>query len=455
MLSELTERRVSLAVTVAAVIVFAALLLAAPPFYPSFDEWKYFGIGYQFWAGHGITTVFGGLFLLHGPIWPILVTAPHVFLGWDTPSWGRFLDALSGTAIVALAGWFGWRIRPTAGALAAVAMVALLYLHDQTRTARLDVPAAAFALLYVAVAIEAVRRGSVRWAIAAGAFFAIGFLIKEIVLPFAPVPFLAGVAWGRPWVVVGRVAAWTLLVATIGISWWFALYAIELGRFYRLETPAWTLIPVAIAIVILIAIGLGGERLAATERIRRFAGSGSKPRIDRYARWVVAYGGTALWSGLQLYAYTRTSRLKGGPILTLGQLELYARQWFVPYLLIVVIGIVAILLSFVALVAYRRSREREPIVDLLIASICGAPLVLLVVGVGEPPRNYIAQIAIAAGLGAIGVLWAIEWVLTERRWFLTAAAGALAGAAAGVSVFLSLRFRSVWLGGLVGAVGGA
>ena len=178
--------------------------MLAPAGFPSFDEWKYFGIGNNIWAGRGLTTVFGGEFLLHGPIWSAVVTLPHVLFGTDSAAWGRILNGLSGATIVALSAWFGWRIRPAAGALAAIAMVAMLYLHDQSRTARLDIPAAAFALLFVAMGIEALRRNSVRWAIGAGAVFAIGFLIKEIGLPFLPIPFFASVLWGLSWVVIGR-----------------------------------------------------------------------------------------------------------------------------------------------------------------------------------------------------------------------------------------------------------
>ena len=68
------------------------------------------------------------------------------------------------------------------------ALVAFTYLHDLTRTARLDVPVAALVLLYLVVGLEAVRRGSVRWSIAAGLCFAVAFLVKEVALPFAPVP---------------------------------------------------------------------------------------------------------------------------------------------------------------------------------------------------------------------------------------------------------------------------
>ena len=227
---DLIERRISLVATIGAVVVFLLFALLAPAGFPSFDEWKYFGIGYNIWAGRGLTTVFGGEFLLHGPIWSAVVTLPHVLFGTDSAAWGRILNGLSGATIVALSAWFGWRIRPAAGAFAAIAMVGMLYLHDQSRTARLDIPAAAFALLFVAVGIEALRRNSVRWAIGAGAVFAIGFLIKEIDLPFLPIPFFVSVLWGLSWVVIGRISAWTVLIAALGVAPWFALYASETGR---------------------------------------------------------------------------------------------------------------------------------------------------------------------------------------------------------------------------------
>jgi hypothetical protein len=51
---------------------------------------------------------------------------------------------------------------------------------------------------------------------------------------------------------------------------------------------------------------------------------------------------------------------------------------------------------------------REGIALLVLAALCSAPLVLLVVAVGEPPRNYLAQIGILIALGAAGWFWAAE-----------------------------------------------
>ena len=452
----LIERRISLVATIGAVVVFLFFALIAPAGFPSFDEWKYFGIGYNIWAGRGMTTVFGGEFLLHGPIWSAVVTLPHVLFGTDSAAWGRILNGLSGATIVALSAWFGWRIRPAAGALAAIALVGFLYLHDQSRTARLDVPAAAFALLYVAVGIEAIRRNSVRWAIGAGALFAFGFVIKEIDLPFIPIPFFVTVLWGTSWLVIGRISAWTVLTASIGVSWWFLLYAAETGRVYRAETPAWTLVPLALGILALVVIGLTAGRLAGTRPIARVVNDDRIARRDWTIRWVVGLGGALAWAGAQLFAYSKTARLKGGPMITPQQLDLYADMWFKPYWAGVLVAGVGLALSLVALAAYWRRPERRPMLDLFIASICGASLVIFVVGVGEPPRNYLAQVALAAPLMAIGWIWAVEWFLGERRAWITVPLATAGGAV--VAGFIAWRLRLdplplvVLAGGLTGFV---
>jgi hypothetical protein len=455
---DLIERRISLVATIGAVVVFLLFALIAPAGFPSFDEWKYFGIGYNIWAGRGLTTVFGGEFLLHGPIWSAVVTLPHVLFGTDSAAWGRILNGLSGATIVALSAWFGWRIRPAAGALAAIAMVGILYLHDQSRTARLDVPAAAFALLYVAVGIEALRRNSVRWAVAAGAIFAFGFLIKEIDLPFIPIPFFASVLWGLSWVVIGRISAWTVLTAAIGVSWWFLLYAQDTGRVYRAETPAWTLVPLTIGILAIVVIGLTSSRLANAPPITRVVNAGAVQRRDWTIRWIVGLGGSLAWAAAQLFAYSKAARLKGGPIVTPQQLDLYADTWIKPYWFGFLPAAIGLALSLVALVGYWNRRERQPMIDLIIAGICGASLVIFVVGVGEPPRNYLAQIALAAPLVAVGWIWAVEWFLGERRAWITVPLATAAGLVGGAFIAWRLRVDPAALlvlaGGLTGFVVG-
>ena len=95
-------------------------------------------------------------------------------------------------------------------------------------------------------------------------------------------------------------------------------------------------------------------------------------------------------------------------------------------------------------------------VDLIIAGICGAPLVIFVVGVGEPPRNYVAQLALAAPLVAIGWIWAVEWFLGERRAWITVPLATAAGLVAGAFIAWRLRIDAAALiaiaGGLTGFV---
>ena len=451
---DLIERRISLVATIAAVAVFGICLILAPTPFPSFDEWKYFGIGQNIWAGRGIKTIFGGEFLLHGPIWSAVVAIPHAFFGGDNALWGRLLGGLSGMTVVAVTGWFGWRIRPAAGAIAASVMVAFLYLHVLSNSARLDVPSAAFALLYVAFGIEALRRNSVRWAIAAGVVFAVGFLIKEIDLPFIPIPFFASVLWGLSWLVIGRISAWTILVSSVGVAPWFLFFASETGRVYRAETPAWTLIPLALGIVALVVIGLTASRLADTRAVARVVRDERLVRRDRTIRLIVGLGGALVWAAAQFYAYSKAVRLKGGPIITPEQLDLYATQWVKPYLYGFVPAAIGLLLAFGALAAYWHRPERRPIVDLIIAGICGAPLLIFVVGVGESPRNFLAQIALAAPLSAIGWIWAVEWFISERRVWITVPLATAGGAIAAGVLAWRLRIDPAILLILAGALVG-
>src|SRR3954453_18870275 len=207
------EVRWSAASIAASLLVFALLLIAARPPYPTFDEQKYLGIATNLWGGRGLTTVFGATFTSHAPLWTVVLGAGHAIAGWDDLGWGRWLDAVAGLGVVTAGAWFAWRIRPAAGAIAAVGLVGVLYLHDQSRTARLDVPAAALGLAYIVIGCEAVRRASSGWAVAAGAVFAIGFLVEEGDLPFAPIPFLVGVLRSQPWPRLLPLSGWTLVAA--------------------------------------------------------------------------------------------------------------------------------------------------------------------------------------------------------------------------------------------------
>jgi len=60
-----------------------------------------------------------------------------------------------------------------------------------------------------------------------------------------------------------------LAVAAIGTGWWFVMYAGLEHQVYRLGTPAWTLVPIGIGVVVAVALGLAADRLAERPAFRR------------------------------------------------------------------------------------------------------------------------------------------------------------------------------------------
>jgi 4-amino-4-deoxy-L-arabinose transferase-like glycosyltransferase len=420
------EVRVSRFVVIASAIVFGALLLAVPPFFLSFDEAKYIGIGYNVLDGLGPRSPFGDFFLLHAPIWSVLLVLPDAWFGIDPLDTGHVLNAIAGVGLVLIAGFLGWRVRPAVGAIAAAGLLGVTYVHDITRTARLDLPAAALALLFLVVGLDAVRRGGVGRAILAGAVFALAFLVKEVALPLAAVPVLAGILAGRPWRALAVTAGWMLAVAAIGLSWWFLLVADLTGIVYRLGTPAWSLAPIGVAVAVLAVAGILAGRLPpmrALEDIGRRLGleAGGRGRV------VLAASLTAAWCIALLAVFAGTLEGRGTDLLDPVQIGRYASTWLPGALKVVAgIGAIGVLLS---LAAWRAADPpaRSALTELWLATICSLPLVLLVVGVGEPPRNYLAQVAILAALAGAGWLWLGEIAirtlrLQDRRPRLAAAA---------------------------------
>ena len=94
--------------------------------------------------------------------------------------------------------------------------------------------------------------------------------------------------------------------------------------------------------------------------------------------------------------------------------------------------------------------RREALEDLWLATVCGLPLVILVIGVGEAPRNYLAQLAIGAGIAAAGWLWLFEAAM--RRWpsLTILAVGAVFGPILGAALadVFGVRIRIGLIGGL-------
>jgi len=402
-----SEPRISLAVVAAAAAVFVLVLLVVPPFGVTFDEAKYLGIGYSMVEGHGPQIVFGGYFLPHAPVWPTVVVAPAVALGIDPLIVGRTLNALSGLGLILLAAAFAWRIRPAAAALAAVGLLATTYLHELTRTARLDVPAAALAVAYLAVGLLAVRRGSARLGIVAGLTFALAFLVKEIVLPLGPVPILAAMLHREPWRPILRTTGWLVMSATVAVAPWFMFVAEQSHRVYRLGTPAWTLLPIGAGL-----LGFGLACVFASRFDIRAVSARLGGRLEGPFRTRLVAGITIVWFvGLTL-VFARTLTTRGTTLLDVLQIAGYLRTWY-PYLVTTAIGAIGLALAVPAMRAADRP-VREAYEDLWLATICGLPLVILVIGVGEPPRNYLAQMAIGAGIASGGWLWALERIIGRR-----------------------------------------
>jgi hypothetical protein len=393
------------------VLFFGALLLILPAFALGFDEAKYLGIGANTWAGNGPKTVFGLLFLPHAPLWSALVYAPQALLGLDALSWGHLLDGIAGMAVLALTAIMGSWSRPAAAVLGVAAMLGYSYLLQLTRTTRLDVPVAALALLYLVVGWRAVRTGSARWAAGAGIVFAVAVLVKEVALPLAPVPFLCGILADLPWRRLFRTAGWTALLGALGLTPWFLYYAAETGHVYRLETPAWTFPLLLAPIVALVAIGLAANRLAEWPRLAAASARLRGPlpgSVVVHARTIVGWGIALAWSAGFLYFFSRIGRLGDAPFFQVSQYRLYLRTWLLELLPIGVFVASGMLLALALLLGDRGARERRGVVNALVATVCGAPIVLMVVAVGEPPRNYIAQVATASVVAAGAWVWAVD-----------------------------------------------
>jgi hypothetical protein len=465
-----TERTVSRGAIAAAAVAFLALIAIGGPFFETFDEAKYVGLGRSLYGGLGYTTVFGGAFLTHPPGWPLLLVGPEAAFGLDPFVWGRILNAVGGVALVLLAGWIGWRVRPAVGGLAAAALVSVPYVADLSRTARLDIPGAAVSVLAAVVGVVAVERASTRRAIAAGILFTVAFLIKETSLVLIAVPTLAGVIEGRRLASIARVTAWIALVVAIGAGWWFAFVAASTGLVYRTSLPAWTLVPAGVALAALIAAGLGAERLG--ERWRH--GFAAIP--DRRLVWL-GIAGSVAWAGALLVVLARSPELGGTGLLDRVQLGTWFDSWGRT------IRSAALFIGFgsIALVAAmavdwwdrRRAQGRDdeaggepaplrpaPILPrhaaaLLVPAIAASvPLVLFVIATGEPPRNDFAPLVFAVALAAAGWIAALDRLRLATRLVPAVVAGAAVGAAAGLVVAAINGIPSFRVAAVGGAVTG-
>jgi len=81
--------------------------------------------------------------------------------------------------------------------------------------------------------------------------------------------------------------------------------------------------------------------------------------------------------------FLKTSRLSGTSGLAPSQLVLYGRLWFTTVRVLILFCAIGGGLALLAALVARRSERWQPIADLVIASICGAPLILLVIAVAS------------------------------------------------------------------------
>ena len=452
-----TERRIAALVVAGAIVFFLVALAVAPLASPTYDDAKYVGIGRNVLAGNGPETVFGVTFLKHSPLWPVLVVLPEQLAGVDPLAWGHVLNALSAAAIILMAAVLGWRIRPVYGAAAAIAVLALPYFFDIARTAGIDMPSIGLTLLYILLGFAAVRRGSLGIGLVAGLVFAAAFLIKETVQPFALVPFLAGVLWGVSWTTIARVGAATLATAALGTAWWFAMFAASERKVYRLELPEWTLAPAALAVIVIVVLGLAAERIALTDRAGRWVSAARAGRVgavaDRIGRSGFAWLVAAVWVVGLTILFSRTSKLLGSSIVDPNQIAYYLDHTILSVRLAFAYGLGAIVLA----IARVRGRPTVPpsAVDLLLAIACGIPLVLLVIGVGETPRHYLTELILLLTLGTVGWVAGLDALVGRRDRVLGASAIGLAVAGAvivSLTALTRLPIRTLALGAIAVAI---
>ncbi len=402
-------------------LCYGALAFLLPHPAPTYDEAKYLAIGVSALQGHGPRTAFGVLFLPHSPFWPMLFAAPQVAFGASAWAWGYLLNAVAALGVLLLTAWLARPFGQRAMLLAVAALVAWLSLFGLARTARLDVPEAALALAYLAVASSAVDSNLVRRGILAGVLFAWAFLVKEASLVLLAAPFLAAIAARRPLASVARAGGLVLLTAVPLVSWWFTWYAGATGRVYAFGLGAVALLPTAGALLLLgaalVALGAGAGGASVLARLeRRLAG--------RYRALAVGGALLAVWVVAFLIAFSRSEVQAGRPLLDLPNILRWTRAWAADLgpVLLVALGLIG--------AAWTVARGDDRPLPALVAVTAGLPWLLLVAVQGEPPRNDLALISLAAVAGAAGWL-ELPGALAGRDRLL-----ALAGAALGAVVAL-------------------
>lgn len=375
---------------------YVVALLLVPSQFMTTDAAKYVGLGRNMLAGAGPVTGFGVFFPYHSPTWPVVVMAPEVLAGVEWTLWARMLNIAGAAVVLGLTGLLAWMASPRAGVLAVALFAVYVYAFELARTLGLDQATAASTLAFAVLALGAGSRRPTSWGIVVGVAFGIAFLVKEVPLTLAPLPVLAVLLAGAGWRVALRLLGTYAAVAFAVTGWWFLLFASHTGTVYRLGTPAWTLVPLALGIAALFVVG----RLAGREQPD---GPADPRRLgrERALAWATAIG----WAILLMVFFQLSQQGTDVSLLRPRQLAWYARTWGFEVLPVTILAATG-----AGIAAWERARGRlgeapsRHVDGLVHALVLGAPLVLLVVAVGETPRHYVAQVAILVALGAVG--WA-------------------------------------------------
>ena len=138
------------------------------------------------------------------------------------------------------------------------------------------------------------------------------------------------------------------------------------------------------------------------------------------ARWRAIVGWTLAlgWFLLLDIAFARNQATRGLSFLSLAQWRAYAATWLTPITVAAACSPLGGLIAIWSAARGRLGPRATPVVDLTVAAVCSMPLVLLVVAVGEPPRNYLAQIGVVVALGSCGWIWLAERLASRvgPRW---------------------------------------
>ena len=379
--------------------LYLVALALVPSRFMTTDAANYVSIGRNVLSGAGPVNEFGIFFPFHSPAWPIVVMSPEVVAGVSWTAWSRVLNIGGAVAVLAMTGLIAARWSRVAAVLAVATFAAYGYGFELARTLGLDEATAVTSLVFVLVALRSGPRRPTTWEIVLGITFGIAFWSRRAC--YRSRRCQCWWSWNS--------AGWRPALRLLGV---FAAVAFAisaggssstrryLGTVYRVGTPAWTLGVIAAGIVALLVVGLlvGRDR----PELQR------DPALVRRER-VLAWGAAFAWAVLLTAFFQFGLRATASSMLRPGQYAFYVRDWFpsvVPISLVAGTGsLVVVAQRLRGKVEADAARYLDALLQALIVSI---PLVLVVVAVGDPPRHYIAQLAIFVALGAIG--W--ECILT-------------------------------------------